>query len=142
LSRNTRILNRNTRILNDENTRILSSRNTRISWDDDASARKRWSRNNFTFFDRAKALIIDFLTLTTSLINRCDCGSNRCEFELTTTLRSHDNRSQFDWFWWDEAQFEWFDEVKCESKKKVVSRISLLCAHANSYLISIMFLTT
>jgi hypothetical protein len=38
------------------------------------------------------------LTMTTSLINRSDCDSNRCEFELTTTLRSHDSRSQFDRF--------------------------------------------
>jgi hypothetical protein len=49
-------------------------------------------------------------------------------------LRSHDSRSQFDWFWWDEAEFEWFWWGEMRIKKKVVSRISLLCAHANSML--------
>jgi hypothetical protein len=67
------------------------------------------------------------LTLTTSLINRSDCDSNRCEFELTTTLRSHDTdfdemRRNFEWFWWDEMRIK---------KKKVVSRIRLLCAYVN-----------
>jgi hypothetical protein len=51
-----------------------------------------------------------------------------CQFELTTTLRSHDSRSQFEWFWWGETQFEWvlikwgaiwmsFDGMRYESKK-------------------------
>jgi hypothetical protein len=39
------------------------------------------------------------------LISKSDESS--CQFELTTTLRSHDSRSQFEWFWWGEAQFEW-----------------------------------
>ncbi len=49
------ILSENTRILS-ENTRTLSE-NTRISRDDDANARKKWSRNNFDFvLDRTKTL--------------------------------------------------------------------------------------
>jgi hypothetical protein len=63
------------------------------------------------------------LMLMTSLINRSDCDSNKCGFELTTTLRSHDNRSQLDWFWWNETQLKWFWWDEIQIKKKVVSKI-------------------
>jgi hypothetical protein len=66
------------------------------------------------------------------LISKSD--ESPCQFKLTTTLRRHDNRSRFEWLWWDETQFEWIlMKWDTNQKKKVVSRSLKLSAHANKH---------